>query len=106
MESLVGVKIILNINELQEFSLNMINWDVITKYYPEKDFELIDFQIFNNNDSDPRQKIRYAAFILHNLIIDSKVNPLPFFSPLLSFFSFTSFLHLFFLSHLLFFLFH
>jgi hypothetical protein len=67
-----GIKIILNINELKEFSLNMINWDVITKFYPEKDFEMIDFQIFNN-ESDSRQKIRYAAFILHNLIINSKV---------------------------------
>ena len=68
-----GVKIILNINELEEFSFNMINWDVITLYYPNRDIEMIDFQIFDSDTDTNKNKIKYAAFILNNLIKNSQV---------------------------------
>ena len=68
-----GVKAILNINTLEEINFTMINWDIITKYYPDKDFELIDFQMIDYEPSEINHKMRYAAYILHNLITNYKV---------------------------------
>ena len=67
-----GIKAILNLNNFEEFTYNMINWDIITKYYPEKDMEVVDFQFLEKDFDEYMNKIRYAAFVLHNLISASK----------------------------------
>lgn len=69
-----GVKAILNINTLEEINFTMINWDIITKHYPDKDFELIDFQMIDYEPNEINHKMRYAAYILHNLITNYKVH--------------------------------
>ena len=37
------VKAVLNINNYGEYCQNSINWEIITKQYPDHNFEFVDF---------------------------------------------------------------
>ena len=65
-----GVTAVLIINNLdQEINFRMINWDVITKYYPDQDIELVQVNVSDfEMVVDLNEKLMLAAYILNSLI--------------------------------------
>ena len=63
-----GVKAVLNLQREVDMKVRKIRWNEIRKHYEEKNMEIVNFEINDNNQDDLTEKLSYAAGILHELV--------------------------------------